>query len=77
MLFQAVMKYLSSLVEFKILVNWGMVHFDVSPDEGASLETSKFSLYFSGSCIPNNESFLFRKIFLIKLLLEFECIAVC
>jgi hypothetical protein len=26
MLFQAVMKYLSRLVEFKILVNWGMVH---------------------------------------------------
>ena len=48
MLFQAVMTFLSRLVEFKILVNWGMVHFDVSPDEGASLETSKFSLYFSG-----------------------------
>jgi hypothetical protein len=27
MLFQAVMKFLSRLVEFKILVNWGMVHF--------------------------------------------------
>jgi hypothetical protein len=26
MLFQAVMKFLSRLVEFKILVNWGMVH---------------------------------------------------
>ena len=26
MLFQAVMKFLSKLVEFKILVNWGMVH---------------------------------------------------
>ena len=25
-----------------------------SPDEGCSLETPKFSLYFSGSCIPNN-----------------------
>jgi hypothetical protein len=25
-LFQAVMKFLSRLVEFKILVNWGMVH---------------------------------------------------
>jgi hypothetical protein len=25
MLFQAVMKFLSRLVEFKILVNWGMV----------------------------------------------------
>ena len=38
-------------------------NFDVSsealrptPDEGPSLETSKFSLYFSGSCIPTNES---------------------
>ena len=26
MLFQAVMNFLSRLVEFKILVNWGMVH---------------------------------------------------
>ena len=26
MLFQAMMKFLSRLVEFKILVNWGMVH---------------------------------------------------
>ena len=26
MLFQAVVKFLSRLVEFKILVNWGMVH---------------------------------------------------
>jgi hypothetical protein len=26
MLFQAVMKFLSRLVDFKILVNWGMVH---------------------------------------------------
>jgi hypothetical protein len=26
MLFQAVMKFLSRLVEFKILVNWGLVH---------------------------------------------------
>ena len=33
-------------------------NFDVSnesPDEGSSLETSKFSLYFSGSCIPTYE----------------------
>jgi hypothetical protein len=28
----------------------------VTPDQGPSLETSKFSLYFSGSCIPTNES---------------------
>jgi hypothetical protein len=28
----------------------------VTPDEGPSLETSKFSLYFSGSCTPTNES---------------------
>jgi hypothetical protein len=27
MLFQAVIKFLSRLVEFKILVNWGMVHY--------------------------------------------------
>ena len=27
-----------------------------TPDEGPSLETSKFSLYSSGSCIPTNES---------------------
>jgi hypothetical protein len=26
MLFQAVMKFLFRLVEFKILVNWGLVH---------------------------------------------------
>ena len=32
----------------------------VTPDEGPSLETSKFSLYFSGSCIPTNENFLIR-----------------
>ena len=30
MLFQAVMKFLSRLVEFKILVNWGMVHCDIT-----------------------------------------------
>jgi hypothetical protein len=28
----------------------------VTADEGPSLETSKFSSYFSGSCIPTNES---------------------
>ena len=28
----------------------------VIPHEGSSVETSKFSLYFSGSCIPTNES---------------------
>ena len=28
--------------------------FGKPPDEGPSLETSKFSLYFSGSCIPIN-----------------------
>ena len=28
------------------------------PAEGPSLETSKFSLYFSGSCISTNESLL-------------------
>ena len=28
----------------------------VTPDEGPSLETSKLFLYFSGSCIPTNES---------------------
>jgi hypothetical protein len=27
----------------------------VTPDKGPSLETSKFSLYFSGSCIPTNK----------------------
>jgi hypothetical protein len=32
MLFQAVMKFLSRLVEFKILVNWGMVHYTFSLD---------------------------------------------
>ena len=41
-------------------------NFDVSSDgpssrvteyqEGPSLKASKFSLYFSGSCIPTNES---------------------
>jgi hypothetical protein len=30
-------------------------NFDVS-NEGPSLETSKYSLYFPGSCIPTNES---------------------
>jgi hypothetical protein len=30
----------------------------VTPDEGPSLETSKLSLYFSGSFIPINESLL-------------------
>jgi hypothetical protein len=30
------------------------------PDEGPSLKTSKFSLYFSSSCIPNNESLLYN-----------------
>ena len=73
MLFQAVMKFLSRLVEFKILVNWGLVHFDVSsegpwsgvtsqtPDVGPSLETSKFSLYFSASCIPIMNESLFTE----------------
>ena len=28
----------------------------VIPHEGSSLETSKFSLYFSGRCISTNES---------------------
>jgi hypothetical protein len=30
-----------------------------TPDERSSLEKSKFSLYFSGSCIPTNESLFF------------------
>ena len=30
--------------------------FQVTPDEEPLVETSKFSLYFSGSCIPTNES---------------------
>jgi hypothetical protein len=30
--------------------------YSVTLDEGLSLETSKFSLYFPGSCIPTNES---------------------
>jgi hypothetical protein len=35
--------------------------FDVGyylPEEGPSLETSKISLYFSGSCIPAHRSFI-------------------
>jgi hypothetical protein len=28
----------------------------ITPDKGPLFETSKFSLYFSGSCIPTNES---------------------
>jgi hypothetical protein len=28
----------------------------VTADERSSFETSKFSLYFSGSCIPTNKS---------------------
>ena len=64
MLFQAVMKFLSRLVEINILVIWGMVHFDVSSEgpscsnsrKGPSLETSKFLLYFSGNCIHTKES---------------------
>ena len=41
MLFQAVMKFLSRLVEFKILVNWGMVHCDSNsyPDKTVRHET--------------------------------------
>ena len=40
-------------------------HWLVTPDKGPSLKTSKFSaIYFSGSCIPTNES-LFK--ILIKL----------
>ena len=30
----------------------------ITPDEGPSFETSKLSLYFSGSCIPTNISVL-------------------
>ena len=33
----------------------------VTPDEGPSLETSKFSLYFSGSCIPIMNESLFTE----------------
>jgi hypothetical protein len=29
-----------------------------TPDERPSLETSKYSLFFSGSCIPTNKSLL-------------------
>jgi hypothetical protein len=29
--------------------------FVLTPDEGPSLETSKFPLYFSGSCIPTGQ----------------------
>ena len=65
MLFQAVMKFLSRLVEINILVNWGMVHFDVS-SEGPSCSNSRqraFArnveipfIYFSGNCIHTKES---------------------
>jgi hypothetical protein len=37
--------------------------FDVS-SEGPSFETSKFSLYFSGICIPTNESLLLLALYL-------------
>jgi hypothetical protein len=33
-------------------------HSLLTGDQGPSLKTSKFSLYFSGSCIPINESLL-------------------
>jgi hypothetical protein len=32
----------------------------LTPDEGPSLETSKFSFYYSDSCIPTNESLLLQ-----------------
>ena len=44
MLFQAVMKYLSRLVEFKILVNWGIVHYyGAKTDKGQMKYLPKFS----------------------------------
>jgi hypothetical protein len=36
----------------------------LTPDEGPSLETSKFSLYFSGSCIPSNKRLLLLTLYL-------------
>jgi hypothetical protein len=44
MLFQAVMKFLSRLVEFKILVNWGMVHFRHLGKECAEISYFDFDL---------------------------------
>ena len=44
MLFQAVMKFLSRLVEFKILVNWGMVHWTVCASVGSAKCINKLSL---------------------------------
>jgi hypothetical protein len=45
-----------SLVFKPISFSWPPL---VTPDEGPSLETSHFSLYCSGSCIPTNESLLY------------------
>jgi valyl-tRNA synthetase len=42
MLFQAVMKFLSRLVEFKILVNWGMVHYYV----GIKIQNFQFGRFW-------------------------------
>ena len=41
---------------FDVLCEGPLSGVTVTPDEGPSLETSKFSLYFSASCIPTNES---------------------
>ena len=40
---------------FDVLSEGPLCGVTVIPDEGPSLETLKFSLYFSGSCIPTNE----------------------
>jgi hypothetical protein len=45
MLFQAVMKFLSRLVEFKIWVNWGMVHcYHIWAENGSNFRTQYKSI---------------------------------
>ena len=45
MLFQAVMKFLSRLVEFKILVNWGIVMVDFTQDRTSYRRQSRSGNY--------------------------------
>ena len=69
MLFQAVMKFLSRLVEFKILVNWGIVHSPIclslqcfyNRDENHAVNVLDFDLFMLFPTLTEAKSIIKRK----------------
>jgi hypothetical protein len=63
MLFQAVMKFLSRLVEFKMLVNWGMVHCLCKKEIKYEKKPSWKSVFLGGTGPPDLKHYGSKRLF--------------